>query len=359
MKILHVTESLAAGVGHYLVLVANAQASLGHDVIIAHSIRSDTPVEQLDQMFNPDIRRVVIPMVTQPSPIADVKAVFKLRRLLRSANPDVVHLHSSKAGVLGRLAVKIGQLPAKVFYSPHGFAFLRQDVSPLKQRLFLFFEQIGAKLGGTLISCSASEGNLAKSQVGARSVTLIENAADLKEIPQRVDCADGLVRVMNSGRISFQKNPLGFKQVATSCKGLPVSFTWVGNGDLAPLLGDEETIEITGWLPREALMRLLSQTDIFLMPSLWEGMPLALIEAQAAGIPAVVSDVVGCRDVVVDDETGFVCKTTDELIEKTQLLINNSEVRLRLGRNAARLARTRFDVNRLNRELLDIYEKSK
>jgi len=133
----------------------------------------------------------------------------------------------------------------------------------------------------------------------------------------------------------------------------------VGNGDLASLLGDEETIEVTGWLPREALMQRLSQTDVFLMPSLWEGMPLALIEAQAAGIPAVVSDVVGCRDVVVNGETGFVCKTTDELIEKTQFLINNSELRYRLGENAARLARIRFDVNRLNRELLDIYEKSK
>lgn len=358
MKIVHVTESLAAGVGQYLVLVANAQARIGHEVTIAHSIRRDTPIDRLDQMFNPEVRRVVVPMVTQPSPVTDIKAVLELRSLLRSANPDVLHLHSSKAGVLGRLAMKMGKLPAKVFYSPHGFAFLRQDVSSFKKRLFLFFEQLGSKLGGTMVACSASEANLAKSKVGACAVTLIENAVDLKEIPQRVDCADGLVRIMNSGRISFQKNPICFKQVATSCKAPSVKFVWIGDGDLAPLLGDKETIEVTGWLPRDALMQCLSQTDIFLMPSLWEGMPLALIEAQAAGIPAVVSDVVGCRDIVVNGETGFVCKTTDELIEKTQLLINSPDLRRRLGQNAAFLAKNRFDINRLNRELLDIYEKS-
>lgn len=356
MRVLHVTESLAAGVGHYLVLVANAQAQLGHQVVIAHSVRPDTPVERLDQMFDPAIQRVVIPMVTQPSPISDLKAVLALKRLIQGARPDAMHLHSSKAGVLGRLASKLAFANAKVFYSPHGFAFLRQDVSRLKQRIFLLFEQVASWLGGTLIACSATEADLAEKRVGCRSVVLVENAADLTEIPTWKGKSDKKVRVLNSGRISFQKNPPFFRQVADGCRDLKASFTWLGDGDLASSLMSDGNVEVTGWLPREVLMEYLAQADIFLMPSLWEGMPLALIEAQAVGLPAVVSDVVGCRDAVIDGETGFVCKTTHELIAKTRLLIENPDLRRKFGDNAASRAKTRFDVARLNRELLELYQ---
>lgn len=356
MKILHVTESLAAGVGHYLVLVANAQTKMGHEVIIAHSVRPDTPVEHLDQMYDSAIRRVVIPMVTKPSPVADTKAIIGLMGLLQTVRPDVVHLHSSKAGVLGRLASKVAFAKTKVFYSPHGFAFLRQDVSRLKQRIFLMFEQVGSWLGGTLVACSATEADLAKKIVGCRSVVLVENATNLTEIPAWQGRRDEVVRVLNSGRISYQKNPSCFQQVAAGCRDLPVSFTWMGEGGLASTLISDGSIEVAGWQPREVLMERLAQADIFLMPSLWEGMPLALIEAQAVGLPAVVSDVVGCRDAVIDGETGFVCKTTDELIAKTRLLIENPGLRRKLGNNAASCAKSRFDVMRLNRELIELYQ---
>lgn len=359
MKIMHVTESLAAGVGHYLALVANAQAKLGHQVSIVHSIRPDTPLDQLDKIFDPEIKRVVIPMVTQPSPISDLSATFRLRNILQSTCPDVLHLHSSKAGVIGRVAASSLRLQTRVFYSPHGFAFLRQDVSALKQQIFLCFERAASKMLGTIVACSASEAELAKSKVQAAQVTLVENAADLSEIPRRKGHSDSLVRILNAGRISFQKNPKCFQGVAASCVSLPAQFTWMGDGDLANMLSGLDNIKVTGWLPREALMNHLSEADIFLMPSLWEGMPLALIEAQAVGLPAVVYDVEGCRDVVIDGETGFVCKTTDELVEKTQLLINNPQLRCQLGNNAARISRNRFDVNRLNRELLEVYMDTK
>jgi glycosyltransferase involved in cell wall biosynthesis len=88
---------------------------------------------------------------------------------------------------------------------------------------------------------------------------------------------------------------------------------------------------------------------------MWEGMPLALIEAQATGLPAVVSDVVGCRDVVRDGITGFVCGTMDEVVERVKLLIVDTELRKKMGANARSMALKRFSSERMHRESLAVY----
>lgn len=355
MKILHITESLGAGVGHYLTLVTLAQQSAGHEVVLAHSIRADTQVAELDTQFK-GIRRVVVPMVTEVSLVQDALGVFRLIRLIQAVRPDVIHLHSSKAGVLGRLAARVCGVRVQVFYSPHGFAFLRQDVSNTKQKLFLWFEKLASKLGGSLVACSPSEANLALTQVRHTSVHLVENATDLSKIPLSTG-SYRTVKVINAGRVCFQKAPWKFRQVAEACAGLPISFVWLGAGDLAAELQSQTTsnIAITGWLTQSEVAKHLSDADIFLMPSLWEGMPLALIEAQAAGIPAVVLNVVGCRDVVEDGVTGFVCDSVDGLVARTRQLIEDPLLRKRMGENAARIARTRFAVGRMNDEILRLY----
>lgn len=355
MKILHVTESLGAGVGHFLALVTRGQMAAGHDVVLAHSIRADTQVAELDAQFK-GVRRVVVPMVTEVSLVQDALSVFRLVRLMRAVQPDVIHLHSSKAGVLGRVAARMCGVRAHVFYSPHGFAFLRQDVSSNKQKLFLWFEQLAAKLGGKLVACSRSEADLARTQVHHPRVYLVENATDLSEIPLTTGSSHQ-VKVINAGRVCYQKAPWQFRKVADACANLPAHFVWLGAGDLAAELQSAATknLTLTGWLTRADVAKHLADADIFLMPSLWEGMPLALIEAQAAGIPAVVLNVVGCKDVIEDGVTGFVCDGEDGLAARTMQLIEDPLLRKRMGENAARIARTRFSVGRMNDEILRLY----
>ena len=357
MKVLHITESLGAGVGHYVWLAARGQVAAGHTVVLAHSIRHDTP-NDLDDRFAFLAKRVVVPMVTEVSVFKDAFSAWCLAALLRQEQPDVVHLHSSKAGALGRVALWLagGRLRrrTRVFYSPHGFAFLRQDVSAEKQKLFLGFEQVAAKLGGTLVGCSATEVELTRRQVGHARVCLVENATDLSEVQRSTGSADGRLNVLNAGRACYQKAPWRFKAVAQRFAEFPVRFVWIGDGDLAHELSGNN-VQLTGWLSRAQVAEQLAKADIFLMPSLWEGMPLALIEAQAAGVPAVVSNVVGCKDVVQHGVTGFVCDTDEELCERTQQLINDAPLRQRMGDNAARMARARFAVGRMNEELLKLY----
>lgn len=357
MKILHITESLGAGVGYFLVLATRGQVAAGHEVVLAHSIRSDTPVEHLDTQFVHVPNRIVVPMVKPVSLLKDAHSVWHLMRLMRQEQPDVIHLHSSKAGVLGRVAAWLVGSPAQIFYSPHGFAFLRQDVSKLKRKLYLVFEQVATKLGGTLVACSGSEAELAVDKVCHPHVHLVENATDFNEVQLSAGSADSCVNVLNAGRLCYQKGPWRFAAVAQACTDLAARFVWLGDGDwaLSSAPARSPNLQITGWLTHTEVVNHLAQADVFLMPSLWEGMPLALIEAQAAGVPAVVPNVAGCRDVVQDGVTGFVCNTDEDLCARTRELIQDTALRKRMGANAARIAHTRFSVARMNDELLLLY----
>ena len=361
MKIIHVTEALGGGVAYCLSQLAQAQAATGHQVLIVHSVRLDTPVDSLTKLFPPPITMSVLPMVTAISPVSDLRALYLLTKLLRAEQPDVIHLHSSKAGVLGRAAAKLCGMGDRMFYSPHGFAFLRSDVSSTKQMLFLNLERFASKLGGTVIGCSGTEADLALTHVGHARTCLVENSVDLSAVPVATGSTDARVRVVTSGRICYQKAPWRFRDMAVGCADLPADFVWLGDGDLRAdvMVGGElpSNMRITGWLPRTDVYAELAQGDIFVLQSLWEGMPLALIEAQAAGLPAVVSDVVGNRDVVIDGETGFVCRTDADLLKKARLLIEDAELRHRMGQAAREMAAVRFSVDRMHREMMVVYNR--
>ncbi len=360
MKIIHITEALGGGVAHVLSQMAKAQTAAGHQVMVVHSVRLDTPVDLLSALFPAPIERRVVAMVTAIAPGADLRALGQIYKLLKAEDPDVIHLHSSKAGVLGRLAGLLAGKRHQLFYSPHGFAFLREDVSPAKQKLFLNLERFASKCGGTLVACSATEADLARTEVGHVRTCLVENSIDLSAVPVAKGLADGRVRVVTSGRICYQKAPWRFRDMAAECADLPADFVWLGDGDLrADLMVDGALpahLEIAGWQARAGVYDSLATADIFVLPSLWEGMPLALIEAQAAGLPAVVSNVVGNRDVVLDGVTGFVCDSDQALIEKLRLLILDVDLRRRMGQAARDMAAKRFSVERMHREMMAVYD---
>lgn len=360
MRVLHITEALGGGVAHSVSQLARVQAANGFDVVVAHSIRPDTPrQEQLEALFPPPIRRLALPMVTPVSPFADLAAAGKIFRLIREIAPDAIHLHSSKAGVLGRIAARLAGAEGKVFYSPRGFSFLRQDVSRTKRWLYLFFEVVAARLGGTLVACSNTEGIFARKKAFHPHVVVVENAVDVESIPPVRMESGNAARIVTSGRVCYPKAPWRFRELARMLKDEVAEFVWIGAGELEAELAfpDSERMKIgiTGWLARDDVIQELVRSDIYVQSSLWEGMPLSLIEAQVAGLPAVVIDVVGCRDVVIDGVTGYVCKDVAEMKEKILCLLNNPELRGEMGGKARELGLTRFSTRRMHDEMARVY----
>ncbi|KWN21116.1 glycosyl transferase [Burkholderia territorii] len=354
-KIVHIAEAFGGGVLSMLTHLANHAAANGVDVTVLHSIRAETPTDY-STLFLPDVKLAYVDMAREVSVKQDLRSLRALVRHLRECKPTVIHLHSSKAGVLGRIAARIAAPDARVLYSPHGLSFLRRDVSRMKQYAYLSFERIAAHIGGTIVACSGSELAEIKGRVRAKSAVLVENGVNAAEIPPRRPRDDRKVVIGMSGRASFQKNHEAFVHLADALRGADVEFLWIG-GDAAeiPDSGQRRAVVCSGWVTRARALALTSELDIYVQTSRWEGMPVALIEAQVAGIPAVVTDVVGNRDVVIHGVTGYVASNADEMAAYLRLLRDDRQLREEMGAAARQRAIQRFSMNAIFRQWHALY----
>jgi glycosyltransferase involved in cell wall biosynthesis len=355
-EIVHITEAFGGGVLSMLTQLSNRAAAAGVNVTILHSIRQETP-NNFSKLFHPAVKLTYVNMIREVSVKEDVASLWNLVRKLKECNPSVVHLHSSKAGVLGRAAARIAVPRARVFYSPHGLAFLRRDVSAAKQFAYLSFERIAARMGGTIVACSPGELQEIETRMHARKTRMIENGVNVMEIPLRVAKSPDQVLIGMSGRASYQKNHEAFAKLAADLRGSSVKFLWIG-GDEKEVPGDtpEGAVSCSGWVTRQRALELTSQLDVYVQTSRWEGMPIALIEAQVAGIPAVVTDVVGNRDVVLHGVTGFVASSVEEMEKYIVQLRDDAELRARMGAAARKSASARFSMDAIFRQWLSVYE---
>ncbi|QSN63418.1 glycosyltransferase [Caballeronia sp. M1242] len=354
-EIVHITEAFGGGVLSMLTQLSNRAAAAGVGVTILHSIRQETP-DNFEKLFHPAVRLRHVNMCREVHPKNDCVGVRDLSRALRECDPSVVHLHSSKAGVLGRVAARIAAPQARVFYSPHGLSFLRRDVSPAKQFAYLTFERIAARMGGTIVACSTSELREIETKVRPPDARMIENGVNIAEIPPRIQKTSGELVIGMSGRASYQKNHEAFVKLATDLHAPSVRFLWIG-GNVEELPGQSKrAVECSGWVTRERALELTSELDIYVQTSRWEGMPIALIEAQVAGIPAVVTDVVGNRDVVQHGVTGFVAKSEEEMAGYIARLRDDAPLRERMGAEARASACKRFSMDAIFRQWLSMYE---
>lgn len=349
MKILHVVEAFGGGVFECLVALANHQAkNPWNKVSIAYSLRSETP-ESFRDRFDEAVVFIPVGMTREISPKKDLTAVFELAKLYRRLRPDVVHLHSSKAGVLGRAAGFLTRQKG-VLYTPHGFSFLMRNASPKKIALYRAIERASTWLGGTVVGCSESEGLLAQSLTPR--ATFVPNGIEIEKVSQHLSAGKhgvGPVVVAISGRIAEQRNPSVFCEVANRINHLhpgKFKFVWIGGGDQG-LMPSGCPVEVTGWLSREKALETLASADIYFHPSLWEGLPLAVLEAMALSLPVVTTDVVGNRDAVVHDQTGFLANSVEEMVAAVTALGENLLMRQQFGVNGLARATGEFSLEQM------------
>lgn len=308
-KILHIVEAMGGGVFTYIVDLAN-QLCDEYEVNIAYAVRLQTPVDYRGY-FDKRIKLIEVKNFTRSiDPIKDVKAFFEIMRIAKEINPDIIHLHSSKAGTLGRWAFNGKKV--SMFYTPHGYSFLMKNCGIVKRTIYKVIELISGKRCCTTIACSEGEYN--ESLKLAKHATYINNGINVIKLQELVDrfCIKRVpyqFTVFTLGRICYQKNPELFNAVAEKVPN--VRFLWIGDGELRDKL-TSSNIEITGWVDREKALAYSMEADIFILPSLWEGLPISLLEAMYMKKLCVVSDIIGNRDVIQNGVNGFVCRSADE-----------------------------------------------
>lgn len=309
-KILYVVEAMGGGVFTYIVDLANELVN-EFDMFIAYAVRPQTP-SNYKEYFDKRIHLIEVKNFARAiNATKDIAAFFEIRKIAKEIKPDIIHLHSSKAGALGRFSFSGKRV--SLFYTPHGYSFLMENYKPMKRRVFKLIESVCAKRNCTTISCSVGEHQ--ESLKLTKRATYVNNGinmAELQEIIDKTEKVEHSFTVYTLGRICYQKNPTLFNEIAES---LPdVKFVWIGDGELRDQL-TSENIEITGWTDRSTAIRYAVNADVFLLPSRWEGLPISLLESMYMKKACVVSNVIGNRDVIHNGENGFVCTKVEDFIK--------------------------------------------
>lgn len=311
-KVLHIVESMGGGVFTYLVELANGLSD-EFDVTVAFGIRNETP-DNYAEYFKDDVKLIKVKNFARSvNPVKDVKACFELHKIIRDVNPDIVHMHSSKAGAIGRVITSSKK--RKMFYTPHGYSFLMEDTSAFKKVLYKYIEKFCGKINCTTVACG--KGEWEESKKVTKKSTYISNGVNtdridgvLAEVQDSNE--DHQFTIYTTGRISYQKNPEMFNEIAELVPD--VKFLWIGDGDMRDCL-TAPNIKITGWTESDTALKMAKQEDVFLLPSRWEGLPISLLEAMYMKKPCLVSDVVGNRDVISNNVTGYICNTAEEFAD--------------------------------------------
>lgn len=356
IKVLHISETFAAGVYTYIKDICQYFDSFDdiESYVVYSGKRKDTNPNKFSQDFSNKITLIEVEMEREISPLKDLKSTIELYKKIKKINPNIIHLHSSKAGVIGRLASKFYP-NAKIFYTPNGYSFVREDISKLKKGFFKSIEYLTNKfLRGITIACGDTEYEYAK-KIG-RAV-LVRNGISIKSLEhiKNNDNVNSVFTIGTLGRISPQKNPELFNRIAE--KFPDFHFKWIGDGESKNLLLSKN-IQIMGWMDRENALKEVAKFDIYIQTSQWEGLPFTIIEAMTLGKPIIATNVIGNKDAVKHGFNGFLCNCLEDFIKGINTINGNELVKKQMEIKSEERANELFDRDKNFKTLRHIYNKN-
>jgi glycosyltransferase involved in cell wall biosynthesis len=353
LKVLHISETFAAGVYTYIKDICQFLEPINgvKTYVIYSSKRKDTNPEKFERDFSTSTTLIEIEMSREISPLKDFKALLKIAKKIKEIKPDVIHLHSSKAGIIGRIASK-AYSKANIYYTPNGYSFVREDISDRKKKMFRTIEKyITIYFGGVTIACGDTEYEHAK-KIGES--LLVRNGVNINDVYSFKKTVPNKVFTIGTvGRLSSQKNPKLFNEIAERFP--EINFIWIGDGELKHEI-TSKNIEIKGWMPREKVLELVSSFDIYIQTSLWEGLPFTIIEAMVLEKPIIAKNVIGNKDAVKKGYNGFLCTSLEEFITSINILKQNKKLTKEMEIHSGVRAKDLFDRDKNFKLLYQIYK---
>ncbi len=305
--------------------------------------------------------------------LKDLLALIEIYRFIKKNNIEIVHTHSSKAGILGRLAARVAKVRI-ILHTVHGWSF--NDYQPSMVRLFfIWLERLIARFTDRLIVVSDYDKQKGLwNRIGKEDkYSLIHYGIDFSEFGTkdqnirkelRINTNDSVVCMVSC--FKPQKSPQDFVRLAFLVKKLsPGSrFLLVGDGVLRKKIERlirkfdlEKELILTGW--RSDIPRILSGIDIFVLTSLWEGLPISVLEAMASSKPVVSTNTGGVAEVVVEGRSGFLVppKDMNKMSERLIVLLKDKNMRESMGQNAADSLHLNFALTNMIENSRNLYEK--
>ena len=325
-KILYIVESFGSGVFTFLVDLIN-KLDNEYEIVIAYGERKET-LKNFKDYFSNKVRFIKVENFVRSINVKkDFKALKEVKEIIKNEKPDIIHLHSSKAGVIGRLAISAKKV--KMFYNPHGFSFLKLDDSKAKRTIYWLIEKIMTIINRKCIIIGCSQGEYEEARKLSKKSICINNGINIEKLDEETKELNKRVidykkiKICTSGRIGNQKNPVMFNEIAKQFPNM--EFTWIGDGEQRNKL-TSPNINITGWKSRKEVLRILNDNDIFILTSLWEGLSISLLEAMYMRKVCIVSNVIGNRDVIQDGVNGYVADNIEDFFRIINDVITRRDV---------------------------------
>lgn len=306
--------------------------------------------------------------------LKDFLELFKIYHFIKKHKIDIVHTHSSKAGILGRFAAGLAGVKC-IIHTVHGWSF--NDCQPFLARFFfIVLERLAAFFSQKLIVVSLYDKQKGLSnRIGSeKQYVLISYGINHAQFNRRYEDIREELGISKEekliGMISClkpQKSPFDFIKLAffTSQKFSNLRFLLVGDGVLRPQIERlilklklQNKVILTGW--RTDIPRILSSFDIFVLTSLWEGLPISVLEAMASSKPVIVTETGGVQEAIFDGENGYLVKRRDltSMVNKLTALLDNQSLRESMGRDAQESLVGKFTIEDMIRQTKGLYESA-
>src|SRR3989344_4859122 len=381
-KILYViTQAEMGGAQRYLYDLATSFEAQNYDISVAIGQSQDKSLIYLLRSKNLPVYELKR-LVRAISPINDFWAIFELRKLYQKIKPDIIHLNSTKAGIIGSLANHtITKISYKVIYTAHGWVF-NEPMSKIKKWLYWGLEKITSRPKDKIICVSAFDYQTAiKYKIaGTKKLITIHNGLDtdtLEFLPKE-EALNKLIsnfkfQISNSSIIigtiaNFYKTKgleylIGSTKILISNSQYPIFLIIIGDGELRPQLEElikkydlENNIILAG--RQENASQYLKAFDIYVSSSVKEGLPYSILEAMAAELPIITTAVGGVPEMIKDNDNGLLIepKNYKILAEKIKYLIENKPLAQRLGKQARQDVKENFSKEKMIRETFKQYQ---
>jgi len=352
MRILHVVEPFSSGIITFIILLTKSMPEYEHSVF--HGVRTtEDKIDSVRARFPDSVSFSIWKHANRSTKLfEDVKALYFLYRYIKHNDFDIVHLHSAKAGFLGRLACWFLRKRA-VIYTPNGAPFIRQDIGKINKKIFKLLERFADTLSGQTVTCGKSESEV-YSRAGIKN-NYINNGIevdDFSERPIEKPICFGTMSILTD-----QKDPLTFNEIAAHFIGNEnTQFLWVGDGKFRSKM-DEDALKITGWLGELEVRKQLDKFDVYLSTALWEGQPFAVLEAMRRCKCLLLRDCVGNRDLVKHGENGFLYKTQKEAIGYIEFLIKNPDEISKMGKMSRAFCEEHHNMINMGKSYEKVYNQ--
>ncbi|MEK4085031.1 glycosyltransferase family 4 protein [Psychrobacillus sp. FSL K6-1415] len=290
-------------------------------------------------------------------PIKDFIALLDIRKKIKKLRPEIVAIHSSKAGILGRIACWSLRIP--FVFTAHGWSFT-EGVEKKQQRFYRKVERCIGKISSTVITVCDHDRNLAlKHQVlpFAKIKTIHNGVIDTKNAGLEKGNRE-FVNILMVARFEKPKKQQELLEALISLKDLNWHMIFAGDGSLKQktaqfVLENNLGHKVTFLGNHSNLSELLNEADIFVLNSSWEGLPLSILEAMAQGVPIIASNVGGVKEAVRNGENGFLIH--ENLQEQLSLLIEGELLRKKMGEKSREIYEGIFTFEKMYQKTLNTY----